>query len=70
MTSIKFLECFLSFRHPLVRLSKSVESYFGPRADAAFCVSKAMKQDLEAEDGWIGAQRVTVLYDRAHEDFR
>ena len=64
----------LGGRHPLVRLSKAVEALFAPAADAAFCVSKAMKDDLERDEGWVelaarGAS-VTVLYDRPAEHFR
>lgn len=33
-------------KHPLVKLSKFVEDYFGARADKHLCVTKAMKEDL------------------------
>lgn len=60
----------MSFRgsrnHPLVMLARYIESTFGPRVAAAFCVSRAMKKDLY--DKWnINA---TVLYDRPLDTFR
>ena len=68
------LELALGPRHPLVRLSKAVEASLAPTADAAFCVSKAMKDDLERDGGWVGLAGtgafVTVLYDRPAERFR
>ena len=55
-----------SLAGPLVTLAKYIESTFGPRVAAAFCVSRAMKKDLF--DKWnINA---TVLYDRPLETFR
>jgi len=52
--------------HPLVMLARYIESTFGPRVAAAFCVSRAMKKDLF--DKWnINA---TVLYDRPLDTFR
>ena len=58
--------------HFLVRMSKRIEAFFGPRASAAFCVSKAMKKNLEDGRGWIGLPEdsVTVLYDRPAPEFR
>ena len=52
--------------HPLVRFSKFIEDFVGSRVPTAFCVSKAMKKDLETRLG-INA---TVLYDRPPESFR
>ena len=50
----------------LVRLAKYIESTFGPRVAAAFCVSKAMKRDLHKN--WnIDA---TVLNDKPLDTFR
>ena len=68
------LELALGPRHPLVRFSKAVEAFLAPTVDAAFCVSVAMKDDLERDGGWVelaarGAS-VTVLYDRPAEHFR
>lgn len=52
--------------HPLVRLAMFIESFFGPKFAAAFCVSRAMKKDLL--DKWnINA---TVLYDRPLDTFK
>jgi len=60
------LQMGLSPNHPLVLLAKYIESSFGPRVAAAFCVSKAMKRDLYNK--WnIDA---TVLYDRPLDTFR
>jgi len=52
--------------HPLVRLTRWLENLFGLTADAAFCVTKAMQQDLQ--NNW-GIQ-ATVLYDRPPQHFR
>jgi beta-1,4-mannosyltransferase len=52
--------------HPLVKLSKLVEDFIGSRVPLAFCVSKAMKKDLESRLGL----NATVLYDRPPESFR
>lgn len=38
-------------RHPLCRLMRWLEQFFGCRADAHFCVSDAMRQDLEKNWG-------------------
>lgn len=51
----------------ICRIAKWVESYFGKKADAHFCVTKAMKEDLMRN--WrIGP--ATVLYDRPARQFR
>jgi beta-1,4-mannosyltransferase len=52
--------------HPLVRLSKMIEDAIGKRIKTAFCVSKAMKKDLETRLNLCA----TVLYDRPPESFR
>eukprot|EP00093_Oithona_nana_P005647 05647.XXX_54247_55529_1 [CDS] Oithona nana genome sequencing. len=50
----------------LVKIAHSIEAFFGPKVDAAFCVSKAMKRDLY--NRWnIDA---TVLYDRPLSTFK
>ncbi|XP_064546649.1 chitobiosyldiphosphodolichol beta-mannosyltransferase [Drosophila montana] len=50
----------------LIRLTKRLERYFGAKAHTHFCVTKAMKEDLQRN--WnIGP--VTVLYDRAPAQF-
>ena len=54
-----------SQRHPLVKLAKYIEAFFGPRVDAAFCVSKAMKRDLYYK--W--AVDATVLYGKPPKEF-
>jgi beta-1,4-mannosyltransferase len=53
-------------QHPLVRLARCIEAFFGPRVHAAFCVSKAMKRDLYSK--WN--IEATVLYDRPMDSFR
>ena len=55
-----------SSRHPLVRFSKLIEDFIGRRVPLAFCVSKAMKKDLEFRLGL----NATVLYDRPPDQFR
>lgn len=57
---------FDSQRHPLVMLAEKIEAFFGPRVDAAFCVSKAMKRDLYNK--W--SIDATVLYDRPLASFQ
>ncbi|XP_017887486.1 chitobiosyldiphosphodolichol beta-mannosyltransferase [Ceratina calcarata] len=52
--------------HLLVKITKLVESYFGSRADRNFCVSQAMKEDLERNWG----VKAKVLYDRPAKEFR
>jgi len=55
-----------SRNHPMVMLARYIESTFGARVAAAFCVSRAMKTDLYEK--WnINA---TVLYDRPLHTFR
>ncbi|XP_068155390.1 chitobiosyldiphosphodolichol beta-mannosyltransferase [Drosophila tropicalis] len=50
----------------LIRLAKWLERYFGSKAHSHFCVTQAMKDDLQ--HNWnIGP--VTVLYDRAPSQF-
>ena len=56
----------LGFGHPLVKFSKFVEDFIGRRVPLAFCVSKAMKKDLESRLNLCA----TVLYDRPPESFR
>ena len=57
---------FGSSSHPLVRLARWIEGFFGPRVHSAFCVSKAMKRDLHNK--W--KVEATVLYDRPGDSFR
>ncbi|KAG2482357.1 hypothetical protein HYH03_018707 [Edaphochlamys debaryana] len=47
-------------RHPLVRMARSYERFWGRKGQGHFCVTKAMKDDLHA--GW--GIEATVLYDR------
>ncbi|XP_050312422.1 chitobiosyldiphosphodolichol beta-mannosyltransferase [Anthonomus grandis grandis] len=56
----------LSKGHKLVKITEKVEAFFGIRADACFCVTKAMKKDLW--DRWN--VQATVLYDKPPEIFR
>ncbi len=51
----------LGATHPLVRITRWIESRFGARADASFCVSQAMRRRLAAD---YGIAEATVLYDR------
>ncbi|KYM94828.1 Chitobiosyldiphosphodolichol beta-mannosyltransferase [Cyphomyrmex costatus] len=51
--------------HILVRLAKNIETMFGCRANHNFCVSKAMKEDLESK--WT--IQAKVLYDRPIDKF-
>lgn len=57
----------LSPSHFLVKLSRKIEAFFGPKADAAFCVTEAMKTDL-AQNWGVGSP--VTLYDRAPSHFR
>jgi beta-1,4-mannosyltransferase len=50
----------------IVRLAKSIESFFGRQSDLNFCVTQAMRQDL-IENWDIEA---TVLYDRPPDKFQ
>jgi beta-1,4-mannosyltransferase len=52
-------------RHPLVRLTRLLEGWAARRAAAAFCVSRAMAEDLAAEWG----VRAVVLHDRPPPHF-
>jgi len=51
----------LGAEHPLVRITRWIESRFGARAAASFCVSQAMRRRLAAD---YGISEATVLYDR------
>jgi len=51
----------LGERHVGVRVAKAIERFFGRRADAHFCVSKAMQKALEDD---FGVPSAAVLYDR------
>ncbi|XP_037816410.1 chitobiosyldiphosphodolichol beta-mannosyltransferase-like [Lucilia sericata] len=50
----------------ICRIAKWIEKWFGSKADANFCVTKAMKDDLN--DNW-GIRNITVLYDRPPSQF-
>ena len=50
----------------IVWIAKKIEAFFGPRVNAAFCVSKAMKRDLK--DMW--SIEATVLYDKPINTFK
>lgn len=52
--------------HPVVRLTRWCERVMGSRANAHFCVSRAMRADLARNWGIEGA---TVLYDRPLDAF-
>ncbi|XP_054463131.1 chitobiosyldiphosphodolichol beta-mannosyltransferase isoform X1 [Anoplopoma fimbria] len=52
--------------HPLVRLAKWYEHFFGPLAAHHLCVTEAMKDDLQKNWGI----RATTLYDRPASVFR
>lgn len=53
--------------HPVVRLSRLWERWFGRRADLHFCVSNAMRMDLM--ENW-GIADPVVFCDRPAENFR
>jgi beta-1,4-mannosyltransferase len=53
-------------RHPLVKMARCIEAFFGPRVHSAFCVSKAMKRDLHNK--WN--IEANVLYDRPMDAFK
>ncbi|XP_072225225.1 chitobiosyldiphosphodolichol beta-mannosyltransferase [Leuresthes tenuis] len=52
--------------HPVVRLAKWYEHFFGPLATHSLCVTDAMKDDLQQNWGI----RATTLYDRPASIFR
>lgn len=54
--------------HPLVSISQTIEVFFGRMADAGFCVSNAMKQDLI--DNFLIRYPVHVLYDKPPKHFK
>ncbi|XP_071651528.1 chitobiosyldiphosphodolichol beta-mannosyltransferase-like isoform X2 [Temnothorax longispinosus] len=56
----------LGENHVLVRLARRIETTFGRRAKNNFCVTKAMKEDLEKK--W--AIQAKILYDRPTDKFR
>ncbi len=53
-------------RNPLVALARAYEMFFGRRADASLCVSRAMADDLR--DRW--GIEATILYDRPAARFQ
>uniref|UniRef100_A0A671XHE2 Chitobiosyldiphosphodolichol beta-mannosyltransferase n=1 Tax=Sparus aurata TaxID=8175 RepID=A0A671XHE2_SPAAU len=53
-------------RHPVVRLAKWYEHFFGPLASHNLCVTNAMKDDLQKNWGI----KATTLYDRPAAIFR
>jgi beta-1,4-mannosyltransferase len=53
--------------HPLVKVAERYERFFGKFGDAHFCVTKAMKKELEKN--W-GVARANVLYDRPPQFFQ
>lgn len=55
--------------HLLVKISRWIEEFVGRRVSQAFCVSHAMRKDLDKTLG-ILSDGVTVLYDRPGESFR
>uniref|UniRef100_A0A672YK58 Chitobiosyldiphosphodolichol beta-mannosyltransferase n=1 Tax=Sphaeramia orbicularis TaxID=375764 RepID=A0A672YK58_9TELE len=56
----------LGLKHPVVRLAKWYEHFFGPLATHNLCVTNAMKDDLQKNWGI----RATTLYDRPASVFR
>ncbi|KAM9391635.1 chitobiosyldiphosphodolichol beta-mannosyltransferase [Pholidichthys leucotaenia] len=56
----------LGTTHPLVRLAKWYEHFFGPLATHNLCVTNAMKDDLQINWGL----KATTLYDRPASIFR
>lgn len=56
----------LGTKNPLVRFATWFENYFGRKADAHLCVTRAMKDDLQKR---LGVSAIT-LYDRPPERFQ
>lgn len=56
----------LNLNNPLVKITKFIEYYFGKKADKNFCVTLAMKNDLNDKWGIIA----NVLYDRPPKNFK
>ncbi|XP_076750253.1 chitobiosyldiphosphodolichol beta-mannosyltransferase [Xylocopa sonorina] len=56
----------LKDNHPLVKCAKVIETYFGSKAHHNFCVSQAMKEDLQMK--W--RIKAVVLYDRPANEFQ
>ncbi|KAM7363543.1 chitobiosyldiphosphodolichol beta-mannosyltransferase-like isoform 2-T2 [Cochliomyia hominivorax] len=54
-------------KNKICRIAKWIEKWFGKKADANFCVTKAMKEDLN--NNW-DIRNVTVLYDRPPSQFQ
>lgn len=54
--------------HPIVRISKWIEIFFGRLADAGFCVSEAMRKDLVENHGIN--YPLYVLYDKPPKHFK
>eukprot|EP01068_Selenidium_serpulae_P017149 Selendium_serpulae@DN6354_c0_g2_i1.p1 len=63
------LGLWLGMNNILVKLYRWIEFSFGRRADAYFCVSKAMRKDLIQNHG-IHSEDIHVLYDCASDLFR
>ena len=53
--------------HLLVKVAEKYERFFGKFGDSHFCVTKAMKKELETN--W-GVERANVLYDRPPQFFQ
>lgn len=64
-TTSSILALSLHSDHILVKISANYEEYFGRKANAGFCVTKAMKKMLKAKK-----IHVEVLYDRPFMNFR
>ncbi|GAA6012290.1 hypothetical protein JCM10207_002789 [Rhodosporidiobolus poonsookiae] len=67
-TGYSVLALRLGEQHPVVRLARFIEHLFGRSAYAHFCVSDAMKAQLQKEAGLKG--RVHTVHDRPPSSFR
>ncbi|GAA6043974.1 hypothetical protein JCM8097_003414 [Rhodosporidiobolus ruineniae] len=67
-TGYSVLALRLGEQHPVVRLAKGIEHFFGRSAYAHLCVSDAMKAQLQKEANLRG--NVVTLHDRPPSSFR
>lgn len=58
----------LRLTHPLVRVSKTIEMFFGRLAHSGFCVSESMQRDLK--ENFHITYPIHILYDRPPRHFK
>lgn len=58
----------LKLTHPLVRVSKTIEMFFGRLAHCGFCVSESMQRDLK--ENFHIKYPIYILYDRPPKHFK